>query len=145
MATIKDGKIFYTPDELGYQDRGKLKWMGMMLSDHTEALKQLKTDDEIVDNRTVEPQLSSADISHLLNESFVYQKPILIQANTIQYGEYYRYIPCIVLGYKEEYIYIKNIDGSESKFLLENIRHIKWMEAMEWYKKQPLPPTAIHD
>ena len=31
--------IRFTPDQFGYKDRGKMKWQGLMLSDHTEKLK----------------------------------------------------------------------------------------------------------
>lgn len=135
---VKNGKIFYTPDELGYHDRGKLKWMGMMLSDHTEALKKLKTDEEVFHQADVPKQLDDQTISHLLYKSFTYQKPIYIQANSIIGGMYGKHIPYIVLGYKDDFIYLQTIDGQERKCHLEDIRHIKTMDPAQWYKKQPL-------
>ena len=39
--------IYYTPDELGYTDRGKQKWIGLMLSDHSDALNQLFEHDHV--------------------------------------------------------------------------------------------------
>lgn len=138
MPTRKEGKIYYTPDELGYEDRGKLKWMGMMLSDHTEALKQLKKSDTTLQKQTVKPQQSMSDISKFLYESFIYQKPILVQANIIQDGHHYQTMAAIAMGQKDAYVYLKQIDGQESKCQVEAIRHIEWMDPAEWYRKQPL-------
>ena len=33
--------IRFTPDQMGYKDRGKMKWQGLMLSDHSEALRKM--------------------------------------------------------------------------------------------------------
>lgn len=136
MATVRDGKIYYTPDELGYQDRGKLKWMGMMLSDHTEALKKLKQADQRYQQSVSKPRMSLSDISAILKESYHYQKPIRIQANIINFNSHYEEMPCIVLGYKDDYIYLKKINGEQRKCQLEDIRHVEWMDSMEWYNKQ---------
>jgi len=36
--------IRMTPDDLGYKDRGIMKWQGLILADHNEALKKMDTD-----------------------------------------------------------------------------------------------------
>ncbi|MDN6571092.1 MAG: hypothetical protein L0L22_08855 [Staphylococcus equorum] len=38
--------IRLTPDNLGYKDRGKMKWLGLMLSDHLDALRTIDKEDE---------------------------------------------------------------------------------------------------
>lgn len=136
MSQLKNGRIYYTPDELGYHDRGKMKWMGMMLSDHTEALQQLKDDAKSQSQKTYYEPMDTKDIAQVLNDSYTYQKPILIQANLVNNGNFYDHLPCIVMGSKENYIYLKKIDGSESKCQLEDIRHVKWMDPLDWYNKQ---------
>lgn len=145
MATIRDGKIYYTPDELGYQDRGKLKWMGMMLSDHTEALKKLKQTDHTVQQITPKPQMSFYEISMIFKKSYDYQSPIRIQSNIINQSDHYEEIPCIVLGYKDNYIYLKKINGEIRKCQLEEIRYAECIEPMEWYNKQPYLSRSNHD
>lgn len=136
MSTLKDGKIYFTPDELGYRDRGKMKWMGMMLSDHTEALKQLKYSDSAKNQQVYYEAMDTNEITQMLSDSYTYQRPILLQANLLTDGQFYDHLPCIVLGYKDDYIYLKKSDGSESKCQLADIRHIKWMDPMTWYNKQ---------
>lgn len=39
---MEEEVIVLSPDRLGYKDRGKMKWQGLMLSDHNAALKQMK-------------------------------------------------------------------------------------------------------
>ena len=40
---MEQDKVRLSPDALGYKDRGKMKWIGLMLSDHAEALKEQKS------------------------------------------------------------------------------------------------------
>lgn len=144
MSTLKNGKIYYTPDELGYHDRGKMKWMGMMLSDHTEALKQLKDEEGANAQQVYYEAMDTGEITQMLSDSYTYQKPILLQANLLADGQFYDHLPCIVMGYNDDYIYLKKIDGSESKCQLEDIRHIKGMDPMTWYNKQVSQASTNH-
>ncbi|EKU94297.1 Uncharacterised protein [Alloiococcus otitis] len=135
MAHHDDGKVYYTPDELGYQDRGKLKWMGMMLSDHTEALQQVKKTDKSLASQKIYDQQDLPEISQYLYEAFIDQKPVRIQANTIQRDRHYPSLPYLVKGYKDNFIYLVNQAGQKSKCQLDDIRHIEWMDPLDWYQK----------
>ncbi|MCD8506650.1 MAG: hypothetical protein LRY37_06590 [Alkalibacterium thalassium] len=49
---MQEDVIKLSPDALGYKDRGKMKWMGMMLSDHAEALKKQKKSQPVSRDRS---------------------------------------------------------------------------------------------
>lgn len=124
--------IKMTPDQLGYKDRGKMKWLGLMLSDHLEALKAIEDEDKKGDPIAKE-LMSEIDISERLQIAYVNKSPIILQADILTNGHFYPDLECMVLGYKEDKIYFKLKDGRQTKCKLDQIRHIEFMSSVDWY------------
>jgi len=126
--------IKMTLDELGYKDRGKMKWQGLMLSDHLDALKEMKKEDA-----TTEPQqkewMSEFEISEILQLAYVNKTPIVMQANVLRDGHYFQDLECIVLGYADDKIYLRLKDGRQTTCELHQIRNVDHMDPMEWFDK----------
>lgn len=134
---VKDSKIFYTPDELGYVDRGKMKWQGLMLKEHNEALAQLK---KLENKKEILPKRkqTESEISQLLFQAYVNSKPIKIQSTLLnKNGELYPDILCMVEGYKHNIIYLKLKDTRQKTCTIDQIRNIEFTTANEWYNKEP--------
>src|SRR5699024_4965526 len=132
---IMEKKIIrLTPDQLGYKDRGKMKWLGLMLSDHTEALSKM-TKEERLKEIEAKPQQSLVEISELLSQAYHTGHPVLIQANILQNGTYFKDVPCMVSGTFEEKIYLLLKDGRLVNTILDDIRHVELMNPMDWQKK----------
>ncbi|WP_130859904.1 hypothetical protein [Gracilibacillus phocaeensis] len=118
-----------TPEQLGYRDRGIVKWLGMMLSDHSEALKKEKNKLEV----KAKEMMTEEEVAMVLQQAFATKSPVLIQANTIRDGNYYKDVECKVAGYAENQIYLCLKDGRVTSCTLEEIRNIEWMNPLNWY------------
>lgn len=126
--------IKVTPEQFGYEDRGIVKWFGMMLSDHLEVLKKEEVDRQML---TVAPknEMTEIEISKALFHAYADDYPILIQANIIKNGNYYKDIECKVLGYDDNQIYLLLRDGRTVSCTLDQIRNVECMDFFEWYDK----------
>ncbi|MEC6748961.1 hypothetical protein VXN63_10420 [Marinilactibacillus sp. XAAS-LB27] len=127
--------VLLDPDKLGYVDRGKMKWLGMMLSDHTEALKKMKAEDQQVDILPKE-EMTTEDISTILYEAYVTKSPVSIQANVLKDGQYYPDVECLVMGYLGEKIILQLKDGRIKRVNIELIRHIDLYNVLKWHNKR---------
>lgn len=132
---MKKKIIRLTPDQLGYKDRGKMKWLGLMLSDHTEALSKMAKE-ELSKEVKAKPQQSLIEISEILGHAYHTGTPVLIQANILQNGSYFKNVPCMVSGTFEERIYLLLKDGRLVNTTLEDIRHVELMDAIDWQEKE---------
>ena len=125
--------IKFTPDEMGYKDRGKKKWQGLMLSDHTERLKIMYEKE-----KSAEPEpkeiMTIEEITTLLSYAYTAEAPITLQANMLNNGLYYPDIECLVLGYDTEYIILKLKDSRTIKIDMHEIRNIQLLNPVEWYE-----------
>ncbi|HLR89303.1 MAG TPA: hypothetical protein VK042_06245 [Atopostipes sp.] len=127
--------VRFTPDQLGYKDRGKMKWLGLMLSDHTEALSKMAQMDNSQEIQP-KPKQSLAEISEVLGQAHHTGEPVLIQANVLQNGSYFKDVPCIVSGTFEDRIYLMLKNGRIVDTTLEDIRHVEFMDPLIWYEKK---------
>ncbi len=127
--------IKVTPEQFGYKDRGIVKWFGMMLSDHSEALKKEKIDRRML-NVTAKEEMTEMDISKTLLSAYTTNYPVLIQASVISNGNYYKDIECKILGYDDNQIYLMLKNGRTVSCTLEQIRNIEFMDSLDWFDKR---------
>lgn len=134
--------IKLSPDALGYKDRGKMKWMGMMLSDHAEALKKQKKDTQ---SAIIVPKekLSLEELSTLLYKSYTLQKPLAIQLNIVKDGGYLPDIEGVAKGFKDDQVYIKLRDHRTRQIPLDDIRHIHWIDSAQWFEKYQRQSVSV--
>lgn len=134
--------IKLSPDALGYKDRGKMKWMGMMLSDHAEALKKQKktTQSAIIIPRE---KLSLEEISTFLYKSYTLKKPLAIQLDIVKDGSYLPDIEGLAKGFKEDKVYITLRHHQVRQIDLDDIRHIQWIDSAQWFEKYQRQSVSI--
>ncbi len=123
----------FTPERIGYKDRGILKWQGMILADQTDALK--KIDAEITEIAGKE-EMSEVEISQVLHRAFVTDYPVAIQANIIHNGSYYKDVLCKIAGYGGNKIHLQVIDGRKTSCSIEEIRNVEMLDPLDWYEKR---------
>jgi len=127
--------IRLTPDQLGYKDRGKMKWMGLMLSDHTEALNNMAQKEQEKETKP-KPKQTLTEIGEKLAEAYQTKQPLAIQANIIKNGSYFKDVHCLVSGQYEEKIFLMLKNGQMVDTTLEDIRHIEFLDSDIWYQKK---------
>lgn len=126
--------IRMTPDDLGYKDRGIMKWQGLMLSAHTEALKHI--DKEEKKGKPIGKKImAEIEISQYLQQSYLNKSPVSIQANTLKNGHFYPDVHCIVFGFNADKIFLKLKDKREISCKINQIRNIEFMNIKDWYDK----------
>lgn len=128
---MKHKKIRRTPDQLGYKDRGKMKWLGLMLSDHSESLNQMAQEEKEKDVKAKSKQ-SLAEIGEILGKAYHTKMPVIIQANILQNGSYFKDVPCLVSGVSEERIYLMLKNNRIVDTTLEDIRNIAFLNPNIW-------------
>lgn len=126
--------IKMTPDQLGYKDRGIMKWQGLILSQQADAIKQMNQADQLSEPVPKEKMTEEA-ISEILQLAFINKDPITMQADIVRNGKYYRDLHCIVLGYADDKIYLQLESGRQVKCEMHQIRHVEFMNPLEWYQK----------
>ncbi|MCT1904135.1 hypothetical protein [Oceanobacillus sojae] len=123
----------FTPEMFGYTDRGILKWQGMILADQTDALKKMENEVSVIEGKE---EMSEVEISQVLHHAYVTESPILIQANIMRNGSYYKDVECQIAGFNGGRIFLRLKDGRKTSCLLEEIRNVEFMDSLDWYGKK---------
>lgn len=123
--------IRLTPDQMGYQDRGKMKWQGLILADHTEAIKKISQTEQ-TEEALAKEQLSLEDIGQKLADAYHKKIPICLQTNMLKNGASFQDYHCLVVGNFENKIYFSLKNGTILKIFLENIRSVELLDPVDW-------------
>lgn len=127
----KEGNCYYTPDELGYHDRGMVKWQGFLLADHHELME---TKAKEMEPAAVKPQQSEEECSAFLADAFHSKWKIDLQLNILEDGCYLKVAQGHVLAIEEGMIFLETELGMQS-VPLDLIRHASRTDSTKWYKK----------
>jgi len=103
-----------------YHDRGKMKWQGFYLSDHTAALKkQMK---RTLHHNQLRQEQSDEEITKFLMQSYTYNQIIKVQLNICDTNdEIQSDLTGEVSGYNDDLFYLDTGD----KFRLGEIRNVE--------------------
>lgn len=127
--------IYKTPDELGYVDRGKMKWQGLILAAQTELHQAHHEEVAKKENVEAKPVMTEVGISKVLQIAYLDKLPVNIQANILRNGKFYPDVNCLVAGFVDEDIYLELKDGRVRTCKIEDIRNIEFADVIEWYEK----------
>lgn len=126
--------IRMTPDELGYKDRGIMKWQGLILASHRDGLDNMDKAEKQGKPQAKE-QMSEMEISEYLQQSYLNKRPVSIQANVLKNGHFYPDVNCIIVGFQDEDIYLLLNDNRSTTCTLDQIRNIEFVDPQKWYNK----------
>ena len=110
-----------------------MKWQGLILSDHTEALQSMFKSDSV--HPEAKNVMSVVDISEVLLQAYIKKVPVNIQSNILQNGHYRPDMNCIVKGVTDNCIVLELKNGARSACLIEEIRNVEFADVNEWYEK----------
>lgn len=121
------------PNQMAYQDRGKMKWQGLLLSDHSEALK--KTSRVQKENKILpKTRLSLIDLSKILALAYQKRQAISVQTNILTKNHHFQEFKALVAGSDENEIYFFLKNGQLIKIPLENISYVELFDPLLWQK-----------
>jgi len=103
-----------------YQDRGKMKWQGFYLSDHTAALNHQKK--ELEEEHALRKQQSNEEITKFLMQSYSYNQIIKVQLNIFDKNNQVKDdLTGEISGYDDDLFYLDN----KKQFRLGEIRNVE--------------------
>ena len=126
--------IKMTPDQLGYKDRGIMKWQGLILSQQADAIREMNKT-EMEKDPVPKEKMTEEAISEVLQLAYINKDPIIMQADILRNGRFYRDMHCLVLGYADDKIYLRLASGRTVQCEMHQIRHVEFMNPLEWYEK----------
>ena len=111
---------------IDYNDRGRLKWAGFYLSDHTE---EIDADNEQRANHNLaKEQMTTEEIAEVLNAAVIKNRSVSIQKEERNAEGYYpEDIVSKILGSDELGIYV-----GKNKVHYDEIRHIEFYQDNKW-------------
>ncbi|AKP66813.1 hypothetical protein [Companilactobacillus ginsenosidimutans] len=113
-----------------YNDRGMMKWMGWLLSDHSAFMEGEKVKERLT---PVKPEMEVEIISEQLKDAWENSKSVSVQINVLENDEYVPEIEGVVVGFDTGRIYLQ-LDSGETRLLhLEEIRCVNIQKNDKWW------------
>lgn len=128
----KEKNILIDPNTSGYVDRKMAKWQGLILSEHSEIIKEEKSKSRKIN---IEKEKQPAkDIYPLIDYSYSQKVTVAIQLDCLFNGNYKDDIVGVVVGYYENYIYIQTMESGIVVCELDLIRNVEEYDLTKWFR-----------
>ncbi|MCH4007926.1 DNA-directed RNA polymerase subunit beta [Companilactobacillus sp.] len=117
-------------DKWLYNDRGMMKWMGWLLSDHSAFMEGEKNKENL---QPILPQMGVVDISDRLQQAWESADYVSIQLNVLNHDNFVPELVGVVVGFDAGRIYLQ-MDSGETKLLrVEEIRSVIPVREDKWW------------
>lgn len=100
-----------------YNDRGMMKWMAWLLSDHSAFMDAEKKQEQAV-------TMATEKFSIILKGAWERVKLVSIQLNMLEDDQFVTDIHGVILGYGEGSVTLQLDNGHTRTILVEEIRHV---------------------
>lgn len=128
---LEEKNMIINPNTSGYVDRKMAKWQGLILSEHTEILKEEKINNRKVN---IEKEKQSVEtIYGLIDHSFSQKIMVTIQLDCLFNGNYQDDIIGVVFGYYENNIYVQTVDTEIVVCEIDLIGNIEVSKVKKWF------------
>src|SRR5699024_12363328 len=97
-------------------------------------MKKIKKEDDLPEPMD-KKLMNEMEISRYLQQAYINKVPVIIQANTLNNGNYYPDLHCLVLGSQENKIFLLLKDNRTISCEINQIRNIEFMSIENWYNK----------
>ena len=121
-----------------YDDRGMIKWMGWILSDHSA---YMEGESQQAQPREVKPEMPANEVSANLQSAWESGQTVLIQSDTLENNCFTAEYRGTVAGYQGDQIYLQLANDSVKFFHLDEIRYVEGLAAEKWWTDDA---TASH-
>lgn len=109
-----------------YHDRGRLKWMGFFLSEHTMQLAEAEKEElHIIEPK---PEMSVQEINEKLTQAITKSWTVAIQLNDVVDDKYLPDVVGLINGHDELGLFV----GSEY-VMYEDIRNVEFYAEKKWF------------
>lgn len=131
--------ILLNPDKLGYVDRGKMKWQGMILSEQKDYIRKMKREDSSGEIQAKD-EMTEETIAEVLYTAYVTKLPVAIQAEILRDGLYYPDVIGLVLGFTNNKVVLEvrrnTSDNIERRITLDQIRNVELFDILKYNNKR---------
>ncbi len=128
---LEEKNMIINPNTSDYVDRKMAKWQGLILSEHTEILKEEKINNRKVN---IEKEKQSVEsIYGLIDHSFSQKVMVTIQLDCLFNGNYQDDIIGVVFGYYENNIYVQTVDTEIVVCEIDLIRNVEVSKVKKWF------------
>ncbi|GAP02143.1 hypothetical protein FPFC_010210 [Fructobacillus pseudoficulneus] len=120
---LKTVSTYFAQD---YRDRGKVKWNGFFLSDHTAKLSEQKKDQKVLEKASWQPQMAYHDIQRVVGQAAANQQELSVQLNQQdQDGHVSPIITGRVTGFFESGFYLDQVAKLWDEIRFVEVQHGK--------------------
>ncbi|BDZ31587.1 DNA-directed RNA polymerase subunit beta [Lactiplantibacillus sp. WILCCON 0030] len=113
-----------------YDDRGMLKWMGWILSDHSAYMESVGKQTR---PREVKPEMPVTQISANLQKAWKTGQAVIVQSDTLENNCFTAEYHGQVAGYQGDQIYLQLANDSVKFFHLDELRYVEIPTAEKWW------------
>lgn len=113
-----------------YNDRGMMKWMGWLLSDHSAFMENAKGKELV---HPAKPEMDEEKINNQLQQAWNNSNEVSIQINVLENDSYLPEFIGRVVGFDSGQIYLQLSEGETKLLHVEEIRSVELIKNGKWW------------
>ena len=117
-------------DQWLYNDRGMIKWMGWLLSDHSAYMEQAQRQAQPQPSR---PVMTQSELNGNLQQAWEQGQAVLVQAADLEHDQLVAALKGWLVGYDAGQVYLQTETGQVHSLVISQLRYVHLLPAEKWW------------